>query len=79
MNLAVWFALHVQFAQMTMTSALGARLELPVLSSINLPSAQRPAPSALRTAAAAVSAFRFRLAVIPLLIACSGAGVLYFC
>ena len=62
------FALHVLFAQMTPLSWLGLRLELPVVSSLNI-------PSALLTAAAAVAAFRFRIGMIPLLLICSGVGV----
>jgi chromate transporter len=71
LNLAVWFALHVLFAQMILTRALGVRMELPVLSSLNL-------ASALLTAAAAVAVFRFKVGMIPLLFACAGVGVAYF-
>jgi chromate transporter len=71
MNLALWFALHVLFAQMTETRVLGATLEVPVAASLNL-------PSALLTLAAAVAAFRFRAPMIPMLFACSAVGVAYF-
>jgi chromate transporter len=71
MNLAVWFALHVLFARMTPLQAMGAQLEMPALSSLNL-------PSAALTLAAAIAAFRFKVGMIPLLLACSAVGVLYF-
>lgn len=71
MNLALWFALHVLFAQMTQAPIPGAVLEVPVAASLNL-------PSALLTLAAAVAAFRFRAPMIPLLLACSAAGVVYY-
>jgi chromate transporter len=71
MNLALWFALHVLFARMTPVQALGAHMEIPALSSLNL-------PSAALTLAAAIAAFRFRLGMIPLLSASSAVGVLYF-
>lgn len=68
MNLALWFALHVLFSRMIPVSGFGANLELPDLTSLNL-------PSALLTLAAAVAAFRFKAPMIPLLLACSAAGV----
>lgn len=71
LNLAVWFALHVLFARMTPVAAFGAHLEIPALSSLNL-------PSAALTLAAAIAAFRFKVGMIPLLLACSAVGVLYF-
>jgi chromate transporter len=52
MNLALWFALHVLFAQMTQASVLGLTLEVPVAASLK-------GPSALLTLAAAVAAFGF--------------------
>jgi chromate transporter len=71
MNLALWFALHVLFAQMTHVRFLGATLEAPVAASLNL-------PSALLTLAAAVAAFRFRAPMTSLLFACSAVGVVYY-
>jgi chromate transporter len=69
MNLAVWFGLHVLFRRMAEVGLPGARLELPVLASLNV-------PSALLTLAAAIAAFRFKAPMIPLLLACSAAGLL---
>jgi chromate transporter len=50
---------------------LGLSLELPVLSSVNV-------ASGALSLAAAIAAFRFKIGVIPLLVACSAAGVLMY-
>jgi chromate transporter len=71
LNLAVWFGLHVLFARMVPLDLAGLRFEVPVLASLN-------APSAVLTAVAAIAAFRLKVGMIPLLLACSGVGVLYF-
>jgi hypothetical protein len=71
LNVAIWFALHVLFRQMLEVSGGGAALEVPVLSSMNL-------PSAMLTLAAAIAAFRFKVGMIPLLLACAAAGLLYY-
>ncbi len=71
MNLAVWFALHVLFSRMELVRSFGARLEFPDVSSINV-------PSSVLTLAAAAAAFRFKIGMIPLLLACSALGVVYF-
>ena len=68
LNLAVWFGLHVLFAQVHQTRLGPFALDLPVLSSVNLASLGL-------TAAAAVAAFRFKAGVIPLLLGCAAAGV----
>jgi chromate transporter len=70
MNLALWFSLHVLFSRMIPVRFAGLPLELPDLSSLNI-------PSAVLTLAAAVAAFRFRAPMIPLLFACSAAGLVY--
>lgn len=70
MNLALWFGLHVLFGRMVEVGPHGARLELPVLASLNV-------PSAILTLGAAVAAFRFKAPMIPLLLACSAAGLLF--
>jgi chromate transporter len=69
LNLAVWFALHVLFAEVREVRVLGLALDVPTLSSVN------PASLAL-TAAALVAVFRFKAGMIPVLAACSAAGVL---
>jgi chromate transporter len=71
LNLAIWFALHVLFRQMMEVRGLGLSLELPVLSSVNV-------ASGALSLAAAIAAFRFKIGVIPLLVACSAAGVLMY-
>src|SRR5439155_12846513 len=71
MNLALWFGLQVLFGRMVEVSLPGARLELPAVASINV-------ASAVLTLAAAVAAFRFKVPMIPLLMACSAAGVHFY-
>jgi chromate transporter len=67
LNLAIWFSLHVLFAQVREARIGPLALDLPVLSSLNL-------ASLALAAAAAVAAFRFKVGVIPLLLACAAAG-----
>jgi chromate transporter len=68
LNLAAWFSLHVLFSRSIELQGLGLRMELPMLSSVNI-------QSGLLTLAAAVAAFRFKVGIIPLLGACSALGV----
>jgi chromate transporter len=71
LNLAVWFALHVLFARLTPVHWLGVAVDVPVLSSLDV-------PSAVLSVAAAVAIFRFKLGMIPVLLASSLAGVVLF-
>jgi chromate transporter len=71
LNLAIWFALHVVFRQVQDAHFGPVALGVPILVSVN-------GPSLLLSLAAAVAAFRFKVGVIPLLLACSAAGVLYY-
>jgi chromate transporter len=71
LNLAVWFALHVLFADLREMRWLGAHLEVPVLASVNL-------PSLILAAAAAIAVFRFKFGMVPVLLASSAVGVVYF-
>ncbi len=71
LNLAVWFALHVLFARQIPVHWLGLSVDLPVLSSLDI-------PSAVLSAAAAVAIFRFKLGMIPVLLASSLAGIVLF-
>jgi chromate transporter len=71
LNLAVWFALHVLFAEVRATRALGLTLEVPTLASVNL-------ASLALTVAALLAVFRFKIGMIPVLAACSAAGVLLY-
>ncbi|MGE4076739.1 MAG: chromate efflux transporter [Reyranella sp.] len=70
LNLAVWFALHVLFAKLVPTPFLGASVLVPVLASVDW-------PSLILAAAAAVAIFRFRLGMIPVLLASALAGMAY--
>ena len=70
LNLAVWFGLHVLFAETTpLHPGLGLRLEVPVWTSLRW-------PALALSAAAILAVFRFRASVIPTLAAASAAGVL---
>jgi chromate transporter len=71
LNLAVWFALHVLFGELHPLRWHGAEVEVPVLASANL-------PAMILALAAAVAVFRFKAGMVPVLLACSLAGVVYF-
>ncbi|HKU95778.1 MAG TPA: chromate transporter, partial [Vineibacter sp.] len=71
LNLAIWFALHVLFAQLTPMNGLGMSVSVPVLASINV-------PSFVLTAGAVLAVFWLRIGMIPVLAACSLAGVVYY-
>jgi chromate transporter len=70
LNLAIWFALHVLFRQVVPVAFGPVALDVPVPSSVDL-------ASLALTAAALVAVFRFKVGMIPVLAACSAAGVLY--
>jgi len=71
LNLAIWFGLHVLFAELREFNGLGASIEVPVLDTVN--------PVALLlTVAALLAVFRFKIGVIPVLAACSAAGILWY-
>ena len=71
LNLAVWFALHVLFSDLQPVHWLGMNVDVPRLASVNI-------PSLVLTLAASVAIFAFRVGMIPVLLACSGAGLLYY-
>jgi chromate transporter len=71
LNLAVWFALHVLFRELTPVSWGWLTAELPVLSSINL-------PSFLLTLGALVAVFWFRINVIAVLTTCAAVGIVFY-
>ena len=63
LNLAVWFALHVLFAKLVPVTLPGRESSsAPVLASLDL-------PSAVLALAAAVAIFRFKIGMIPVLLA----------
>ncbi|MER9307468.1 chromate efflux transporter [Mesorhizobium sp. M0293] len=70
LNLAVWFALHVLFRELREVSWLGTTVDVPVFSSVNL-------PSLVLTIGALLAVFRFKIGMIPVLATCSVLGVLY--
>jgi chromate transporter len=71
LNLAVWFALHVLFAKLVPATVLGATFGVPVLSSVNI-------PALVLAVASAIAIFRFKLGMIPVLLASALAGMAYY-
>jgi chromate transporter len=68
LNLAIWFALHAVFRQVTPIRAYGLKFDLPLLSSVD--------PWALALALAAIIAIlRFKVGMISTLLACTAAGL----
>lgn len=70
LNLAVWFAIHVSFAEVTEVHAYGLVLQVPTLATINLASVGL-------TLAAFVALFRFRIGMIPVIAASAALGILW--
>ena len=68
-NLAVWFALHTLFDEVRAEHLWGMRLQLPVLSTLNV-------PAVVLAIAAVIALFRFKVGVIATLLGCSLAGIL---
>ncbi|AMN45287.1 chromate transport protein ChrA [Rhodoplanes sp. Z2-YC6860] len=71
LNLAVWFALHVLFAELIEARWVGFSLEIPVLKSVNI-------PSLVLTMGALVAVFRFKINMIAVLGACSALGLVFY-
>jgi chromate transporter len=71
LNLAIWFGLHVLFGEVFEWHAYFMRVDVPVLASVNV-------ASLVLMVAAMVALFRFKLGMIPVLAACSAAGLLYY-
>jgi chromate transporter len=68
LNLAVWFAIHTIFRQVTQVRLLPLSFDAPVLSSVD--------PWALLLSlAAAIAIFRFKVGMIPTLAGCCAAGI----
>jgi chromate transporter len=70
LNLAVWFAMHVLFSEVRRLTRLGMSLDVPVLSSINV-------PSLLLTLAAIIAVFRFKIGLLTVLAASALVGLAY--
>jgi chromate transporter len=68
LNLAVWFAIHTLFAQVTVKHVLGMTLQIPALSSLDL-------GSLLLSGAAMLALFRFKLGMMTTLAGCCIAGI----
>jgi chromate transporter len=71
LNLAVWFALHVLFAELVERHWFVMKIEVPVPSSANI-------PSMILAAAALIAVFRFKANMIAVLGACSAIGLIYY-
>ena len=71
LNLAIWFALHTIFHDVTPVHSYGLAFDKPVLASVD--------PWALAlSVAAAVAIFRFKTGMIPTLAACCAAGIVLY-
>lgn len=68
LNLAVWFALHTVFAQVSEFWWLGARLLVPNIGTINW-------TALLLTAGAIVATFRYKVGMFKVLAACALGGI----
>jgi chromate transporter len=68
LNLAIWFAVHTIFAEVRPLRWAPVAFDAPVLASVRV-------WALLLSVAAIVAMFRFKVGMIPTLIACSAAGV----
>jgi chromate transporter len=71
LNLAIWFAIHTVFAEVRPVRWGPLAFEAPVLSSVRV-------WALLLSVAAIVAMFRFKVGMIPTLVACSAAGVVLY-
>ena len=69
LNLALWFALHYLFGEVSETRAGPLTLEVPRWATINI-------GAALLSAAALIAILRFKLGMLTLIAACGAAGML---
>jgi chromate transporter len=68
LNLAIWFALHTIFREVRPVQGYGMSFDMPVLTSVDL-------WALALSAAAMIAIFRFKVGMIPALLACSAAGI----
>jgi chromate transporter len=68
LNLAIWFAIHTIFREVFRVGQFGLAFDAPVPKSVN-------AWALFLSVAAAIAIFRFKIGMIPVLIACSLAGL----
>ncbi|WP_406600844.1 chromate efflux transporter [Microvirga rosea] len=71
LNLAIWFAIHAVFREMRPVRSFGLSFDAPVLASVDV-------LALLLSMAAIVAMFRFKVGMIPTLVACSASGVLLY-
>lgn len=70
LNLAVWFAIHTLFTRTRNVDFIGEGLDAPVLSSLNV-------AALVLALGAAIAVFRFKIGMIPVLLACAVLGAAY--
>ena len=70
LNLAIWFALHTLFGKVDQRHAYGLVLQEPDFTTVNL-------PALLLSVAAMLALFRFKVGMIPTLLGCSIAGIVF--
>ena len=68
LNLAVWFALHVLFAEVREVKGFAMSVDLPVPATLN-------AVALVLTIGAVIAVFRFKIGMIKVLVACSAVGI----
>jgi chromate transporter len=68
LNLAIWFALHVWFRQVQNVQGTGFSFDVPVLNTVDL-------WALLLSVVAMIAIFRFKVGMIPALVACSVTGL----
>jgi chromate transporter len=71
LNLAIWFALHTIFHDVTPIRAYGLSFDMPVASSVD-------AWALALSLAAILAIFRFKAGMIPTLAGCCGVGMLLY-
>jgi chromate transporter len=70
LNLAIWFALHVLFADVEEVRMLAVSIDVPAPASLNV-------PSLALTLAALIAIFWYKVGMIPVLAACAALGIAY--
>ena len=71
LNLAVWFAIHSIFREITPVRAFPLAFDAPTLASVDL-------WALFLSTAAAVAIFRFKFGMVPTLVGCCAAGLLLY-
>jgi chromate transporter len=71
LNLAIWFAIHTIFRETWHVRGSGFSFDAPVVASVNV-------WALLLSIAAMIAMFRFKVAMIPTLAACSTAGLILY-